>query len=385
MAQPELIKDIEARVKKSGDTMTGNLIGKYFQGTWLQTTSITDLGSSPSKIAVINNDGWIYYRTPSELANDIGLTGNYVLKSGDTMTGNLTAPTFIGSLQGNASSADKLNTNAGGLRQPIYFNGGKPVVAADDYVFYDEVSGAPSGDSSSPFVLKIGDTMTGNLTAPNFIGNLIGNANTATSANTANTATSANTANTATTATYATNATNVNIANDTSLKLYVLGATTTGNTRVYRESSVYMSSNVLYGAAWNDYAEYRQSDITQPGRCIIENGDDTLSLSIERLQRGAEIVSDTFGFAIGETDDCKTPIAASGRVLAYPFEDREEFKSHIGYPVCSGPNGTVSIMTDEEEQLYPSRIIGYISAVPDYETWGTGNVKVNGRIWIRIK
>lgn len=183
----------------------------------------------------------------------------------------------------------------------------------------------------------------------------------------------------------AASATNVNIANDTSSKIYVLGATTTGNTRIYRESSVYMSSNVLYGAAWNDYAEYRASDITQPGRCIIENGDDTLRLSNERLQRGAEIVSDTFGFAIGETDICKTPIAVSGRVLAYGYEDREQFKSHIGYPVCSGPNGTVSIMTDEEEQLYPSRIIGYISAVPDYETWGTGNVKVDGRIWIRIK
>ena len=144
-------------------------------------------------------------------------------------------------------------------------------------------------------------------------------------------------------------------------------------------------TGVLFGAAWNDYAEYRESDITQPGRCIIENGDDTLRLSTERLQRGAEIVSDTFGFAIGETDTCKTPIAASGRVLAYGYEDREQFKSHIGYPVCSGPNGTVSIMTDEEEQLYPSRIIGYISAVPDYEIWGTGNVKVDGRIWIRIK
>lgn len=159
-------------------------------------------------------------------------------------------------------------------------------------------------------------------------------------------------------------------------------ASATGNTTgVYFEGS----TGVLYGAAWNDYAEYRQSDVTQPGRCIIENGDDTLSLSIERLQRGAEIVSDTFGFAIGETDDCKTPIAASGRVLVYPFEDREEFKSHIGYPVCSGPNGTVSIMTDEEEQLYPSRIIGYISAVPDYEIWGSGCIKVDGRIWIRIK
>lgn len=105
MAQPELVKDIEARVKISGDTMTGNLIGKYFQGTWLQTSQVADLGKSPSRIAVIRDDGWLYYRTPSELAEDIGLTGNYVLKSGDTMTGNLTAPTFIGSLQGNASSS----------------------------------------------------------------------------------------------------------------------------------------------------------------------------------------------------------------------------------------------------------------------------------------
>lgn len=173
----------------------------------------------------------------------------------------------------------------------------------------------------------------------------------------------------------------------TTSTIYLHGstATTAGNTAVYTNANVYIKDNVLYGAAWNDYAEYRESDITQPGKCIVENGDDTLSLSTERLQRGAEIVSDTFGFAIGETNDCKTPIAASGRVLAYPFEDREEFRSHIGYPVCSGPNGTVSIMTDEEEQVYPSRIIGYISAVPDYEIWGTGNVKVDGRIWIRIK
>ena len=51
MTLPEIIKDIDARVKKSGDTMTGNLQGKYFQGTWLQTTDITNLNSSSSKIA----------------------------------------------------------------------------------------------------------------------------------------------------------------------------------------------------------------------------------------------------------------------------------------------------------------------------------------------
>ena len=145
-----------------------------------------------------------------------------------------------------------------------------------------------------------------------------------------------------------------------------------------------MSGNVLYGAAWNDYAEYRKATINKPGKCIIEKGDDTLTQSISRLQPGASIISDTFGFAIGETDDCKTPIAVSGRVLAYPYESREEFKKNIGRPVCSGPNGTVSIMTDEEYKEKGYLAIGTISAVPDYEEWGTGNVKVNGRVWIKI-
>ena len=149
------------------------------------------------------------------------------------------------------------------------------------------------------------------------------------------------------------------------------------------------STGQVYGAVWNDYAEYRQSDVLEPGRVIKENGDDTLSLTTKRLERGCEIVSDTFGFAIGENDKAKTPTAASGRVLAYPYESLEEFKSHIGWPVCSGPEGTVSIMTEEEEMKYPSRIIGTISAVPDYALWLSGSgedpIKVNGRVWIRIR
>lgn len=147
-----------------------------------------------------------------------------------------------------------------------------------------------------------------------------------------------------------------------------------------------LTGNKLYGAVWNDYAEFRIcKDNFKPGQVVLENGDDTLSIASQRLQRGCSIVSDTFGFAIGETDEAKCPIAVSGRVLAYGYESREEFKKHISWPVCSGPNGTVSIMTEEEEEKYPSRIIGTISAVPDYETWGTDKVKVNGRIWIKVR
>lgn len=138
----------------------------------------------------------------------------------------------------------------------------------------------------------------------------------------------------------------------------------------------------LYGAIWNDYAEYRQTDAIEPGRCVIETGTGELKISTGRLQGGANITSDTFGMGVGETDLAKTPIAVSGRVLAYPYEDRNIFKP--GDAVCSGPNGTVSIMSREEIKEWPDRIVGYVSEIPYYETWGTGNVKVNGRIWIKI-
>ena len=148
----------------------------------------------------------------------------------------------------------------------------------------------------------------------------------------------------------------------------------------------YLTATKVYGAVWNDYAEYRiTKDKIEPGRCVIETGKDDLVLSTERLQPGAEIISDTFGFAIGETDEAKTPIATTGRVLAYIYEGREAALAAIGKPVCSGPDGTVSIMTDEEYQKYGYCAIGTISAVPDYEEWGTGKVKVNNRIWIRIR
>lgn len=139
----------------------------------------------------------------------------------------------------------------------------------------------------------------------------------------------------------------------------------------------------VYGAVWNDFAEYRQSDETCAGRVVCECGNGFMTRSIKRLQPGAEIVSDTFGFAIGETADCKTPIAVAGRVLAYPNEKQNKYKP--GDPVCAGPNGTVSKMSRREVRKYPDRIIGTVSEIPDYDIWGENEIKVNGRIWIRIK
>jgi hypothetical protein len=42
-------------------------------------------------------------------------------------------------------------------------------------------------------------------------------------------------------------------------------------------------------------------------------------------------------------------------------------------------------MTQEEVKMWPNRIVGIVSEIPDYETWGSGNTQVNGRIWIKVK
>ena len=59
-------------------TIGGNLTGKYLTGTWLQTTAATDLNSTPPKVAVLDNSGWIYSRTPKDLKSDMGLSKIFI-------------------------------------------------------------------------------------------------------------------------------------------------------------------------------------------------------------------------------------------------------------------------------------------------------------------
>lgn len=71
--QNKVIKtELDNKLDKTGGTLTGNLTGKYITGTWLQTTASTDLGRAPGKVAVLDDSGWVYYRTPAEIKSDIG-------------------------------------------------------------------------------------------------------------------------------------------------------------------------------------------------------------------------------------------------------------------------------------------------------------------------
>lgn len=173
-------------------------------------------------------------------------------------------------------------------------------------------------------------------------------------------------------------------------KLYLIGATTqtTNGVSTYSNSNVYTQSGYLYAtrvynAVFNDYAECRKTIDLEPGKVVKDNDDGSLSCSNARLIPGCHIISDTYGHLMGETDEYKTPIAVAGRVLVYPYQSRENY--HAGMSVCAAPNGTVDIMTREEIINYPDCIIGTVSEIPDYEIWGTDNVKVNGRIWIYVK
>ena len=180
---------------------------------------------------------------------------------------------------------------------------------------------------------------------------------------------------------------------NTTSKFYITGttsATTNTGTQIF-DTGVYVDTTAgklvattVYGAVWNDYAEYREvPQEVEAGRCVKENGKGQLIQTMARLEPAANIVSDTFGFAIGETDKAKTAIAVCGRVLAYPYESKVTYAP--GDAVCSGPNGTISKMSREEIINYPDRIVGTVSEIPTYETWGTGNVPVKNRIWIKIK
>lgn len=179
---------------------------------------------------------------------------------------------------------------------------------------------------------------------------------------------------------------------------YLVGvSTTTGNQAGHIYSPVYMkggsiTADRVYNAVWNDIAECRLTADIQVGQVVVETPSGMMIPSTERLQASARITSDTYGYCMGHPEDDGTPIAIAGRVLAYPYRDKSEYK--LGAAVCAAPGGTVDIMTRDEIMMYPDRIIGTVSEIPNYETWD-GHYKkkdnnrepteIKGRIWIYVR
>ena len=67
---------------EKGLQVGGNLTaGGELRCTWVKATDITDLGNTAYKVAVINQENWIYYRTMSELLKDMGIN-DYIVEQG---------------------------------------------------------------------------------------------------------------------------------------------------------------------------------------------------------------------------------------------------------------------------------------------------------------
>lgn len=136
-------------------------------------------------------------------------------------------------------------------------------------------------------------------------------------------------------------------------------------------------------AVWNDIAEYRKiHKDARVGRVVCPCGKGTAAVSMERLQAGPRVISDTYGFVMGKDSDGYFPVAIAGLVLAYPHEDIGTYAE--GDIVCAGPNGTVSKMSRSEIMMFPDRMLGVVYEIPDYDVW-ENKIEVDGRIWIDLK
>lgn len=169
--------------------------------------------------------------------------------------------------------------------------------------------------------------------------------------------------------------------------IYHRGTNGANNTSPPAFKKLWQQGDAVTNAVWNDLGECRISSVKDPGFVINPYGEKTTN----RLEAGTRIISDTWGFLLGDEKDQKTtPVAIAGRVLAYPYKDKSEYK--VGDAVCSAPGGTIDTMTREEIMMYPDRIIGIVNEIPDYDVWlpsaqggERGPIHTNGRIWIDIK
>lgn len=492
MAQPEIIKDIDARVKDTGDTMTGNLTAPTFigslQGNASSSTYSTytcfqdtrnvnempldmlsgislhlksnstdglndglsyhpvlmlrdwhDLSGGPFAELTITGNQNLYFRSSTTNADNTWnpwrkvltdynytsiLNNTYLPLTGGTLSGALNLANNTWNLVGddcyygdqNLAGSFCLKGNNGNTNLSFFQYGGSNVGKitwdGSQFVFSHTINGNISGNAataSSSYYLK-GRTYweswanNGNYSGVQYLQGQLASSTTPAANKVYLGSSGEYSVISAPTNTYQNGGTN-NPCNVMLLRFY-WGTTyfreissspnnDTIMTRNVKNGSsdpwrrIWQEGESITGAVWNDYAECREADTIEPGYVLVETGDDSLTKSTERLSPFAGVSSDTWGFSQGETNKAKTPIAVAGRVLVYPWQDRNNYKP--GDCVCAAPEGKVDIMTHEEIIQYPDRIVGTVSSVPTYDKWGGGEnadrepVDVNGRIWIKVR
>ncbi len=114
-------------LKLTGGTMTGNIAfsnSSYLlwnNGSYHQRIFLTDDSTADTAVFTFQQ------------SSDSGVNWNNLMTIRDN--GKVIANTFVGALQGNASTATKLTSSAGNVALPIYFSDGKPVACTASSIF----------------------------------------------------------------------------------------------------------------------------------------------------------------------------------------------------------------------------------------------------------
>ena len=157
--------DAIPRLAISGGTLTGALSGTTGTFTTLNG-ALNGNASSATVLQTARTINGVSFNGSANITINATDAIPRLATSGGTLTGGVVGTTFTGALVGNASTAT-LATDANTLATPRTING---------VAFDGSANITINATDSIPRLPLSGGTLTGNITAPNFIGNFIGNA-----------------------------------------------------------------------------------------------------------------------------------------------------------------------------------------------------------------
>ena len=154
----------------------------------------------------------------------------------------------------------------------------------------------------------------------------------------------------------------------------------------YNPSTDTLKAGKVKNAVLNDLADaipVGEGDVLEAGYCYGFDGEHYTKTSEYMQKSYIGIHSDTYGFLMGhEEGKEKFNVAVSGFVLAYVDKEYE-----VGTPLTCTTGGYLTEIELEDKIKYPERIVAtYWKNEPD-EEWGPegGKIKVNGRRWVKVK